>query len=127
MTIMLVGLTVFQIFPEQLLGLFEPTDTFMTLGRSALRVISIHFPIAAVGIALSSSFQALGNGIYSTIVSLFRQLIALLPVAYLMSLTGDVAAVWWAFPIAEVVSATVSLILYARIYKRKIKPLFAPA
>ncbi len=127
MTIMLVGLAAFQIFPEQLLGLFELPDTFMTLGHSALRIISIHFPIAAVGIALSSSFQALGNGIYSTIVSLFRQLIALLPVAYLMSLTGDVAAVWWAFPIAEVVSATVSLILYARIYKRKIKPLFAPA
>ncbi|MBR4016936.1 MAG: MATE family efflux transporter [Oscillospiraceae bacterium] len=127
MTIMLVGLTVFQIFPEQLLGIFEPTDTFMTLGRSALRVINIHFPIAAVGIALSSSFQALGNGIYSTIVSLCRQLIALLPVAYFMSLTGDVTAVWWAFPIAEVVSATVSLILYARIYKKKIKPLFEPA
>ena len=123
MTIMLVGLTVFQVFPDQLLGIFQPSDTFLSLGRSALRVISIHFPLAAVGIALSSSFQALGNGIYSTIVSLCRQLIALLPVAFLLSLTGSVHAVWWSFPIAEVVSMTVSLILFARIYKQKIKPL----
>ncbi len=123
MTIMLVGLAVFQVFPNQLLGIFEPSDTFLALGRSALRVISIHFPIAAVGIALSSSFQAMGNGIYSTIVSLCRQLIAILPVAYLMSLTGGVHAVWWAFPIAEVVSLTVTLIFFARIYKQKIKPM----
>ena len=123
MTIMLVGLTVFQVFPDRLLGIFQPSETFLSLGRSALRVISIHFPIAAMGIALSSSFQAMGNGIYSTIVSLCRQLIAILPVAYLLSLTGDVHAVWWAFPIAEVVSMTVSLIFFARIYKQKIKPL----
>ena len=123
MTIMLVGLTVFQVFPNQLLGIFEPSDTFLSLGRSALRVISFHFPLAAVGIALSSSFQAMGNGIYSTIVSLCRQLVALLPAAYLLSLTGDVHAVWWSFPIAEVVSMIVSLIFFARIYKQKIKPL----
>ena len=126
MTIMLVGVAVFQVFPNQLLGIFEPSDTFLTLGRSALRVISLHFPLAAIGIALSASFQALGNGIYSTIVSLCRQLIALLPVAYLLSLTGNVQAVWWAFPIAEVVSAIVTLILFARIYKQKIKPLSDP-
>ena len=123
MTIMLVGLTIFQVFPNQLLGIFEPSDTFLSLGRSALRVISIHFPIAAVGIALSASFQAMGNGIYSTIVSLCRQMFAILPVAYLLSLTGDVHAVWWAFPIAEVVSLIVTLILFARIYKQKIKPM----
>ena len=123
MAIMIVGLTVFQVFPNQLLSIFEPTDTFLSLGRSALRVISLHFPLAAVGIALSSSFQALGNGIYSTIISLCRQLIALLPAAFLLSLTGDVHAVWWSFPIAEVVSMTVSLIFFARIYKMKIKPL----
>jgi Na+-driven multidrug efflux pump len=65
----------------------------------------------------------MGNGIYSTIVSLCRQLVALLPAAYLLSLTGDVHAVWWSFPIAEVVSMIVSLIFFARIYKQKIKPL----
>ena len=123
MTIMLAGLAVFQLFPDQLLGIFEPSDTFLALGRSALRIVSIHFPIAAGGIALGASFQALGNGIYSTITSLCRQLIALLPVAFLLSLTGDVHAVWWAFPIAEVVSLTVTLILFARIYKMKIRPM----
>ncbi len=123
LSIMLVGLTVFQLFPDQLLGIFQPSDTFMALGRSALRIVSIHFPIAAFGIALGASFPALGNGIYSTITSLCRQLIALLPVAYLLSLTGNVHAVWWSFPIAEVVSATVSLILFSKIYKEKIKPL----
>ena len=123
MAIMLVGLTVFQVFPDKLLGIFEPSEAFLSMGRSALRIISIHFPLAAVGIALSSSFQAMGNGIYSTIVSLSRQLIALLPAAYLLSLTGEVNAVWWAFPIAEVVSMIASLIFYARIYRQKIKPL----
>ena len=125
LTIMVLGLTVFQVFPDQLLGIFNPSDTFMTLGKSALRIVSLHFPIAAICIALGASFQALGNGIYSTITSLCRQLLALLPAAYLLSLTGNVHAVWWAFPIAEVVSMTVTLILYYRIYKRKIKPLMA--
>ena len=95
----------------------------MELGCSALRIVSIHFPIAVVGICLSACFQALGNGIYSTIVSLCRQLLALLPVAFLLSLTGDVNAVWWAFPVAEVVSSVTAAILFIRIYKQKIKPL----
>ncbi|MBR2938029.1 MAG: MATE family efflux transporter [Oscillospiraceae bacterium] len=125
--IMLVGFTVFQVFADQLLGIFNPSDTFMELGRSALRIVSIHFPIAAVGISLSACFQALGNGIYSTIVSLCRQLIALLPVAFLLSLTGNVHAVWWSFPVAEVVSSVTTLILFAKIYKNKIKPLSTPA
>ncbi len=124
LSIMLVGLTVFQLFPNQLLGIFQPSDTFLSLGRSALRIVSLHFPIAAIGIALGASFPALGDGIYSTITSLCRQLIALLPIAFLLSLTGNVHAVWWAFPIAEVVSATVSLILFSKIYKKKIKPMW---
>ena len=127
LTIMCVGLAVFQLLTDQLLGIFEPSDSFMTLGRSALRIISLHFPIAAIGIALGASFPALGNGLYSTITSLCRQLIALLPVAYLLSLTGNVHAVWWAYPIAELVSLTVSLILYTRLYKRKIKSLYSAA
>lgn len=123
LTIMLVGFAVFQLLPDVLLGIFEPSDTFLSLGRTALRVVSIHFPIAAIGISLGASFQALGNGIYSTITSLCRQLVALLPAAYLLSLTGNVHAVWWSFPIAEVVSVIVTLILFARIYKQKILPL----
>lgn len=123
LSIMLAGLAVFQLFPQTLLGIFQPSETFLSLGISALRIVSIHFPIAAVGIALGASFPALGNGIYSTITSLCRQLIVLLPVAYLLSLTGNVHAVWWAFPIAEVVSLIVTLILYRKIYNRKVKPL----
>ena len=122
-TILVLGMSAFHLFPDVLLNIFEPSDTFLELGRTALRIISIHFPIAAIGISLSTSFQALGNGIYSTIVSLCRQLVALLPAAFLLSLTGSVHMVWWAFPIAEVVSSAVTLILFARIYKQKIKPL----
>jgi len=123
LTIMSVGFGLSQLLPDLLLGIFEPSDTFLSLGRTALRVVSFHFPIAAIGISLGASFQALGNGIYSTITSLCRQLIALLPAAYLLSLTGNVHAVWWSFPIAEVVSVTVTLILFRRIYKRKILPI----
>ena len=88
-----------------------------------LRTVSFHFPIAVVGICCSACFQALGNGIYSTIVSLCRQMIALLPAAFLLSLSGNVNAVWWAFPIAEVVSSVTAAILFVRIYKKKIKPM----
>lgn len=122
--VMTAGLLAFQLIPDLLLGIFHPSEEFLHIGRSALRIISIHFPLAAVGIALGGSFQALGNGVYSTITSLCRQLIVLLPVAYLLSLTGDVTAVWWAFPIAEVVSMAFSLIFYSLIYRKKIKPLF---
>ena len=93
------------------------------MGRAALRNISWSFPIAAVCIALGASFQALGNGIYSTITSLCRQLLVLLPAAWLLSLAGDVNLVWLAFPIAEVVSLMVTLILFGRIYRNKIRPI----
>ena len=122
--IMLVGFAVFQLFPTVLLGFFNPTEEFLTIGVKALRILCIPFPVAAVCIALSASFQALGNGIYSTIVSLCRQLLVLLPAAYLLSLTGDVGNVWWSFPIAEVMSALVTGLLFAKIYRQKVKPLF---
>ena len=124
MVFMLSGLLAFELLPDVLLGIFALDDTFMSIGRTALRIIAIHFPLAAVGIALGASFQALGNGIYSTITSLCRQMIALLPAAYLLSLSGDVNAVWWAFPIAEVISLTVTLICFTRIYRKKVKPLY---
>ena len=125
--IMTAGLLVFQFFPDVLLGLFNPSQAFLEIGRVALRTISWSFPIAAVCIALGASFQALGDGIYSTIVSLCRQLVVLLPAAYLLSLTGQVQRVWLAFPIAEVVSGTVTFICFTRIYRQKIKPLFEQA
>lgn len=130
MVIMLLGLAVFQVFPDVLMGIFGSaedagTQDLVKLGISALRIVSIHFPIAAVGIALGASFQALGNGIYSTITSLCRQLVVLVPAAYLLSLTGNVDAVWWSFPMAEVVSGALTVIFFIRIYRQKVKPIFA--
>lgn len=123
--IMLVGLAVFQLFPQALLGIFNPTEEFLAIGVKALRILCLPFPVAAICISLGASFQALGKGSYSTIVSLSRQLIVLLPAAYLLSLTGDVNNVWWSFPIAEVMSALVTGLLFAKLYRQKVKPLFA--
>ena len=80
--------------------------------------------MAAVCIALGASFQALGNGIYATITSMARQLVVLLPVAYLMSLTGKVNLVWLAFPIADFTSGVITVLFFLRIYRQKIYPLF---
>lgn len=123
LSFMILGLLAFQLVPDLLLGIFNPTENFLVIGRSALRTISWCFPFAAVCIALGASFQALGDGIYSTITSLCRQLVVLLPAAYLLSLTGDVNAVWWAFPIAEMMSLAATTFFFIRIYRRKIKPL----
>ena len=124
LTLMTTGLLVFQLIPDLLLGMFNPSPAFLSIGRAALRTISLSFPIAAIGIALGACFQALGNGIYSTIISICRQLVVLLPVAYLMSLTGNAANVWWAYPIAEVFSGLVTAYFFLRIYRQKIRPLF---
>ena len=125
LAIMLTGFAVFQLAPELLLGIFDPSAEFMAMGVRALRSISFCFPVAAVCIVLGSNFQALGTGIYSTIVSLCRQLIVLLPAAYLLSLTGSVNAVWWAWPIAEGMGLAITSILYLRLYRQKIRPMFA--
>ena len=123
LSFMLLGLAVFQLFPEQLLGIFDHSELFLTLGCRALRTISLCFPCAAISIALIASFQALGNGIYSTIISLIRQLVVLLPAAFFLSLSGEVNAVWWAFPIAELASVVATAFLFLRIYRKKIRPL----
>ena len=123
MCIMILGLVAFQLIPEVLLGIFNPSDEFMKMGCTAFRIISIHFPIAAVCIALGGVFQALGNGIYSTIVSLGRQLVVLLPAAYLLSLTGNVDNVWWSFIIAEAASLILTMFFFNRIYNKRIKDL----
>ena len=124
LTLMVTGLLVFQFAPDLLLGMFNPTEEFLVIGRACLRTISFSFPIAAVCIILSASFQALGNGIYATITSICRQLVVLLPAAYLLSLTGNVNMVWLAYPIAEVASGTATMFFFTRIYRQKIKPLF---
>ena len=122
--VMLVGVAVFQLLPDKVMGIFEATDDMVKMGVTAMRIVSIHFLLAAIGIPMSASFQALGNGIYSTLVSLCRQLVVLLPAAYLLALSGNVDMVWWSFPIAEVVSSTLCILLFIRIYKQKIKPLY---
>ena len=124
LVLMFAGLIAFQQVPDLLLGMFNPSDDFLEIGRVCLRTISWSFPMAAISIALGSCFQALGNGMYSTITSLARQMFVLLPVAYLMSLSGNVNLVWLAYPIAEVVSCSVTLFFFLRIYRQKIKPLF---
>ena len=126
--IMFAGFTIFQLFPDVLMGIFgsagdESSKAMVSMGVSAMRIVSIHFPLAAVGIALGSSFQALGTGIYATITSLCRQLVVLVPAAYLLSLTGSVDAVWWSFPIAEVVSMLLTIFFFVRIYRQRVKPM----
>ena len=122
--IMLVGLAVFQLAPELLLAIFDPSEEFMRMAVRALRTISWCFPVAAVCIILGSTFQSLGTGIYATIVSLARQLVVLLPAAYLLSLSGEVTRVWWAWPIAESMGLTMTLFFFLRNYRQRIKPLY---
>lgn len=123
LVIMVAGLLVFQFAPSAVLGIFNPSDEFLRVGCSALRIISIHFPIAAFCIVIGGVFQAMGNGVYSTVVSLGRQLVVLLPAAYLLSLTGDVNMVWWSFVIAEGASLMLTLFYFTKIYKERIVPL----
>ena len=124
LVLMITGFLAFQFVPDLLLGMFNPTDTFLEIGRAALRTISWSFPVAAVCIVLGASFQALGNGMYATITSICRQLVVLLPAAYLLSLTGNVNMVWLAYPIAEIASGCATVYFFIRIYRQKIKPLF---
>ena len=117
LAIMAVGLAIFQLAPQYLLYLFDASENMLQIGIPALRIISLSFLFAAFGIVSSSLFQALGNGVYSMFVSLTRQLIVLLPAAWLLSLAGRVELVWLAFPIAEVFSFALSLIFTVRITK----------
>lgn len=115
--IMAVGVLLFQTVPELLLNMFDASETMIHIGVPALRIICLSFPIAAVGIACSSAFQALGYAVYSMLMSIARQLLVLLPVAYLLSLTGDVNKVWFAFPIAECVAIVVCAFFMVHINK----------
>ena len=118
--IMIVGLVIFQAVPDVLLKMFEASDTMLSIGVPALRVISLSFVFAGFCIACSSIFQALGYATYSMFMSVARQLVVLLPVAYLFSLTGNVNLVWFAFPIAEFASLAFSIIYMIRLNKKVI-------
>ena len=125
-TIMLVGLAIFQLLPNQLLNIFNASDEMLRIGDVALRVISPSFLFAGAAIVASSMFQALGNGVFSLIVSVGRQLVVLVPVAYLLSLAGRLELVWWAFPIAEIASVLLSLLFLRRIFRTVIDPMEEP-
>lgn len=112
-----IGLLLMQCIPAELFALFDAGEDMLAIGVPALRIISISFVFAGVCIALSSVFQALGKGIYSMCISFARQLVVLVPAAYLLSLSGNVNAIWWSYPIAEIASIAVSLLLFRHVYK----------
>lgn len=121
--IMLVGLALFMLLPQQLLGMFNASEDMLAIGIPALRTICLSFIFAGFCIIVGSVFQALGNGVYSLIISVCRQLLVILPVAALLAKVGGLHAVWWAIPIAEIVSVLMSSFFFRKIYREKIAPL----
>ena len=119
--IMGVGTVLFLSIPQVMLSFFEASDTMTGMGITAFRIISVHFPIAAFCIVTGTLFQALGKSMYSMVVSIMRQLIALVPAALILASFGDVDLVWWAFPIAEIMSAATTIFYFLRIHKKIIQ------
>ncbi|HIV86130.1 MAG TPA: MATE family efflux transporter [Candidatus Monoglobus merdigallinarum] len=122
-SIMLIGLLIFQIFPEQLLMMFNASEEMISIGVPALRIISISFLAAGFCIVTLSVFQALGQGMYSLITSVSRQLVVLVPVAYVLSLLGELELIWWSMPIAEIISVALCIIFIKMTFKRLNIPL----
>ncbi len=118
--IMLVGTALFETCPALLLKLFDASEEMTVMGTTALRIIAVHFAVAAYCIVTGSVFQALGKSIYSMITSIMRQVVVLIPAAYLLSLLGNVDYVWWSFPIAEVMSALATTFFFIILYKKVI-------
>ena len=106
-TIMLIGTLIMMVFPDKLLGMFNASDQMMDIGRVAFRIICISFPFAAISIISIGVFQAIGKGTLSMIISIIRQLVVLVPLAYLFSLTGNLSMVWWSVIIAELVAVSI--------------------
>lgn len=121
--IMLTGLVIFQLFTPQLLMIFNASDHLLEVGVPALRLISLSFLFAGYGIIVSSMFQALGNGFYSLLISVARQLVCILPLAYIFAHVWGLHAVWYAFPMSEIMAVVLTTVLFKRIYDQKIKVL----
>lgn len=121
--IMLTGTILFQIFPVQFLNLFSASDEMLRIGVPALRIISLSFVLAGISIMLGTVFQAIGNAVISLWIQVIRQLIVLVPVAYALSLTGDVNMVWWSKLISESITVVFAVIAMRFLYKKKIEPL----
>lgn len=125
MSIMVVGMAIFIIVPGKLLSLFESgsVSEITTVGSIALKTISLHFPLAAIGITLSTTFQAIGKGMYSMIMSICRQLVVLIPAAWILSKIGGLNVIWWSFIIAEGVCLVICLFMYNNVNQRIFKRL----
>lgn len=121
--IMFIGIMLFQFIPDVLLRLFDASDHMLEIGIPALRVISLSFAFAGICIVISSSLQALGHGFLSMMISITRQLIILLPSAYILAKFGGIHAVWWSFNIAEIASLTLSVLFFKHMYNKIIKHL----
>ncbi len=122
-SIMVTGFLLMQFIPQVFLGFFDASADMLAIGVPALRTISISFLAAGACIVIGSTFQALGKGIYSMFVSIARQLVVLVPSAFLLSRTGVLNAVWWAFPIAEVMGVAATVFFFVNLNKTIIKPL----
>ena len=122
-SIMSVGVVIFQTIPATLLGLFEASDHMLAIGVPALRAISLSFVFAGFCIICSATFQALGNGVYSMLMSFARQIIVILPVAFIFAKLIGLNAVWFAYPIAEILAVVMSIFMLKRIINKKVKPL----
>ena len=123
--IMLCGLILAEVFPQVLLGVFNASPTMLAMGILALRIIAIHFPMAGFNVISSSVFQALGRGTLALLVSVIRQLVVLVPAAWLLSRTGNVNAVWFAFPIAELVAVTLCAVFMRKCHRDILLPMEA--
>lgn len=121
--VMLVGTVVFELIPEQLLGFFNADEAMLRVGVPAMRILATHFLLAGACIIFGGAFQGLGKSVYSMYTSLARQLIVLIPAAFLLSMQGNIDLVWLSFPISEAVSLAVSTLLLGRLNRKMIRPL----
>lgn len=119
-SIMIIGILVFQFFPKTLLGLFDASENMIAIGVPALRTISWSFIFAGYSIVCSSVFQALGNGVYSMLISVARQLVIIIPVAFIFAMLFGLDMVWWSYPIAEIASVILCTFFLKRILKQKL-------
>lgn len=123
--ILCIGTILFEFFPEALLAMFSASDRMLEIGVPALRIIGIHYPLAGFCIMSSALFQSLGYAFIAMIQSIMRQIAVLLPAAYILSYLGGLEAIWWSFPIAEVLSGVFVVVMVRYIYKKIINPLGA--
>ncbi|MDO4515845.1 MAG: MATE family efflux transporter [Bacillota bacterium] len=123
LVIMVIAIALFQLVPDKLLGCFQASPDMLAIGVPALRILSLCFIVGGFTIVASSVFQALGKGLLSMSIAVFRQLLLVLPLAWLFSLTGNLNMVWWAFPVAEVLAGILAGCFLSRTYRRVIRPL----